>query len=202
VALSTAWPILLATGAFAGGNGRPSAPAASTTTARGETPARPEPDRMAIGINDLGGQVRVRVARNWAAEARFMTGSASSSEGGIHSMVVGLRGYRFFTEHRRCKFYLGLEGDYAQTSIRGGTSNGGPSGSPNGAAGVTGASGFGNTSGYAAGGFGGLELRPVRRIAVDFDMGPYLIGLKEKVTGASASNWDFVVNGAVNVYLF
>jgi hypothetical protein len=110
--------------------------------------------------------------------------------------VLGLRGYRFFREHRRCKLYLGLEGDYAKTSIRSVNSSSSPTG------GIVNESGFGNTSGYAAGGFAGIEFHVARRIAIDLDMGPYLIGLKEQATGTSGSNWDFVVNTALNFYLF
>jgi hypothetical protein len=171
-----------------------SSAAATTEAAR----AVPAPSRLSIGVNDLGGQLRLHVTPAWAVEARGVFGSASSNEGSIHSMVLGLRGYRFFSEHRRCKLYLGLEGDYAKTSIR--TVNLADNSTPGG--GIPGEPGFGNTSGYAVGGFAGLEFHVARRIAIDLDMGPYLIGLKEQATGTSASNWDFVVNTALNFYLF
>ena len=129
-----------------------------------------------------------------------MTGSASSNAGSIQAMVFGLRGYRFFKEHYRCKLYLGLEGDYAMTKIHGANDVG--STGVNGSGGISSPSGIGNTSGYDAGGFAGIELRIMRRVAVDFDMGPYQINLKEKVTGTSGSSWDFVINTALNVYLF
>lgn len=175
-----------------------SASTASTAFAAEDVSSAAAPTRLAIGINDLGGQLRLHVTPSWAVEARAVTGNASSNEGSIHSMVLGLRGYHFFKERRRCKLYLGLEGDYAKTSIR--SVNAGNSATPDG--GVTGESGFGNTSGYAAGGFAGIEFHVARRIAIDLDMGPYLIGLKEQATGTSASNWDFVVNTALNFYLF
>ena len=90
---------------------------------------------------------------------------------------------------------LGIEGDYVHTSLRSvDTAN-----NPNSIATI---SGFGQTSGYALGGFGGLEFRLLKRIALDFDVGPYMIGLKEKVTNVSDSSLDFVANTAINVYLF
>jgi hypothetical protein len=115
--------------------------------------------------------------------------------GTIHANVFGLRGYRFFSERRRCRFYLGIEGDYVHTSIRSvDTTN-----NPNSIATI---SGFGETSGYAMGGFGGVEFRLLKRIALDVDVGPYMIGLQEKVTKTSDASLDFVANTAINVYLF
>lgn len=157
----------------------------------------PAPHRFAIGITDLGPQLRYQINPHWAGEARFVTGTASSNEGQIRSQVFGLRGYRFFDEHRRCKLYLGMEGALAKTSIQSTSSSASPTGNS-----VAEISGFGSTSGYALGGFAGVELRVTRRIAFDADMGPYLIGLKEKVTGASDSSWDFVMNAAVIFYIF
>jgi hypothetical protein len=181
-------PVFPASTAFAGES------AASTATPRGADSVVPAPLRLAFGVNDLGAQLRFHVTPEWAAEARMTIGSSSSEVGSVRSQVFGLRGYRFFKEHRRCKLYLGLEGDRAQTSIRNFNPNSGSS--------IANEPGFGNTSGYAAGGFAGIEFHVARRVAVDLDMGPYLIDLKEKVTGASSSNWDFVMNTAVNIYLF
>ena len=178
---------------YAGENGRP---VVSTGTVR---EAR-SPDRLAIGITDLGPQVRLYVTPAWAGEARFMMGSASSNAGSIQSMVFGLRAYRFFKEHRRCRLYAGLEGAYAQTSIHGSYEAAGGNGGNNST--ITRASGFGDTTGYAAGAFAGVELRVFRRVAVDLDMGPYLISLKEKSTGYSGSTTDFVVNTALMFSLF
>jgi hypothetical protein len=183
-------PVLPASTAFAGEN------AVSTSVARGADSVvpLPAPLRLSFGVNDLGAQLRFHVGPEWAGEARFMFGTSSSEVGSIRSQVFGLRGYRFFKERRRCKLYLGLEGDRARTSIR--------SFNPNSGSSIANDPGFGSTSGYAVGGFAGVEFHAARRVAVDLDMGPYLIDLKEKVTGASASNWDFVMNTAVNFYLF
>ena len=190
---AAAFPFFLASTAF----GNPESVRLSSAAARGSTEAPPAPRRLAFGVNNLGGQLRFHVGPQWAGEARFVTGSASSNEGSIQSLVFGLRGYRFTKEHRRCRLYLGLEADRAQTSI-----HGSPSINSSAPTQPTLPQGFGDTSGFAFGGFGGLELRVTRRVAVDLDMGPYLIGLKEKVTGASASSWDFVVNTSLEVYLF
>jgi hypothetical protein len=153
------------------------------------------PRRVSIGFNNLGGQLRFHFRRDWAVEQRFLMGEASSNVGTVHANVFGLRGYRFFEERHRWRFYAGIEGDYVHTSLRSvDTTN-----NPNSIATI---SGFGETSGYAVGGFGGVELRLFRRLGLDFDVGPYIIGLKEKVTQASDSTLDFVANTAINVYLF
>jgi len=150
---------------------------------------------LSIGINDLGGQLRLHLSPRWAAEGRFLTGSASSDVGDVHANVFGVRGYRFFSERHRFRLYAGLEGDYVHTSLESvNTAN-----NPNSVATI---SGFGDTSGYAMGAFGGMEFRLLRRVAIDFDVGPYMIGLKEKVTGVSDASLDFVANTAINVYLF
>jgi hypothetical protein len=154
------------------------------------------PQRLALGINDLGGQLRVHFNPSWAVEARFLTGNSSSNEGTIQSFVFGVRGYRFFREQHHYRLYVGLEGDYAKTSIR---SDGGEV-SP--VDPITQTTGFGDTSGYAVGGFGGIEYRLFRRVAIDLDIGPYVIGLKEKVTSSSDASLDFVLDTAINIYLF
>jgi hypothetical protein len=59
-----------------------------------------------------------------------------------------------------------------------------------------------SASGFAAGAFGGVELRLTRRIAVGVDAGPYLITLKEKKTKLSSSGLDFVLNTCAVFYLF
>jgi len=146
--------------------------------------------RLAVGINDMGGQVRLHFNPHWAAELRFQTGTASSDAGTVGSLTAGMRIYRFSQEHRRCRFYGGFEGDYAQTTLRSVNSN------------IALGSGFGNTSGYAAGGFGGMEYRIVKRLYLDLDMGPYFISLKEKLTGVSETTPDVVVNAALCFYAF
>ncbi len=173
-------------------------PLIPATTGQLVVPNAPEPQlprRVSFGVNDLGEQLRFHFNPNWASEFRYLTGSSSSDLGRVHANVFGMRGYRFFPEHRRLRFYAGLEGDYVKTSI--GSVN--TTGNQNSIATI---SGFGDTSGYALGGFGGVELRIGRRVAIDLDVGPYMIGLKEKVTGVSDTTLDFVGNTAINVYLF
>lgn len=122
-------------------------------------------------------------------------GSSTSDFGTVHALVLGLRGYRFFPERHRWRLYAGMEGDSVKTSLRSVNT----SGNPNSVANV---SGFGDTSGYAVGGFGGVEFRLFKRVAFDLDIGPYMIGLQEKVTRVSDTTLDFVANAAINVYLF
>jgi len=161
------------------------------------TQARPaEPRRLALGTMGTGGLLRLGLTPRWAGELRVQGASQSSQEGDVRAFVVSARAYRFFTEHYRCKPYLGGEGAYTKTSLSGIQSNT-PGANP-----VLSQSGFGDTSGFAAGVFGGFEYRVLRRVFVDADAGPYAMGLKESRTGTSGSAWDFVLSAAVGVYLF
>jgi len=160
-----------------------------------EPPAPALPRRFSLGINDLGGQLRFHLNPYWAAEGRYLTGSTSSDVGTVRANVFGVRGYRFFDKRRRLRLYAGLEADYVRTSLASVDTRNNPNS-------VATLSGFGATSGYALGGFGGIEFRLLKRVALDFDIGPYMIGLKEKVTGVSDATLDFVANTAINVYLF
>ena len=171
---------------------------ASPTTAQFTEQTTPLlPRHVSLGINDLGAQLRLHFTPDWAAEARFLTGSASSDVGTVNSHVYGARGYHFFPERRRFKLYAGIEADYVTTSIKSVNSTNDLNNTS-----VVDVSGFGQTSGYATGGFGGVEYRVTNRIAIDLDIGPYMIGLKEKVTGVSDASLYFVGNTAINVYLF
>lgn len=179
--------ILASPRAEASADARPSASA-------GKAP-RADPRRLALGTMGTGGLLRFHPVPEWAGELRVQSASANSQEGDVRAMVFSLRAYRFFPERWRCRFYLGAEGGYAKTSLS--QISGGPGTSP-----ALKQSGFGDTSGFVGGGFAGLEYEVTRRIFLDLDGGPYVIGLKETVTGASQSNWDFVLNAALGVYLF
>jgi len=171
-------------------------PLAAPTTGPLLLPSAPaELRHLAIGFNDLGGQLRLHLRPSWAVEGRFLTGSASSDMGQVHANVFGVRGYRFFEERRPWRLYAGVEGDYVHTSIRSVDTTGNSNS-------IATLSGFGETSGYALGAFGGVECRFWKRWAIDLDIGPYMIGLQEKVTHVSGSTLDFVANTAINVYLF
>jgi hypothetical protein len=154
-----------------------------------------EPRRLALGTTGMGGLLRLHATPEWAGEFRFQAGSATSNEGDVRATVFSLRVYRFSSERYRCRFYAGAEGAYAKTSLSQQTN--GPGVSP-----LLKASGFGATSGYAAGAFGGLEYKILRRVFLDLDAGPYVIDLKESSTGTSGSSWDFVANAAIGIYLF
>jgi hypothetical protein len=143
-------------------------------------PAMPH-DHMAIGVSYTGGQVRWNFSPRWAVEGHYQFGSADSNWGSIHSNVFGGRGYRFFYLRERLAWYVGGEGDYVTASSH---------------------SYSYQTTGYAAGTFAGLEFRVLPRLALGADIGPYVISLKEKLSGLSETGIDFVVNTAVNVYLF
>ncbi len=153
-----------------------------------DVPRVPEPsgpptprERLSIGVNYTGGQVRWRLSTRWAAEGRMQFGSADSNYGKVHSQIFGLRGYRFFPFRERMTWYAGGEAAYVKAD--------------------TDSSSY-NTSGFAFGTFGGLEYRVLPRVSVGVDIGPYVISLKEKQTGLTSTGLDFVINTALNFYLF
>jgi hypothetical protein len=144
--------------------------------------------KWAVGASYTGGQVRYQFSPRWALEMRYQFGSADSDYGTVRANVWGLRGYHFYPVGLRERFswYWGGEGAYAKTNSLG--TSGGESNL--------------RVSGFAVGAFGGIEYRVLPRIAVSTDIGPYLISLKESDSGISSTGLDFVVNTAINFYIF
>jgi opacity protein-like surface antigen len=141
----------------------------------------PRPYRLALGVSYFGEQLRYEWSSRWATELRHQHGKASSDQGDVSADVFGLRGYRSFHRRERFSFYWGGEGAYAKAN---------PSMSTY------------RVTGVALGAFGGMEYRVMKRITVNADLGPYVISLKEKQTNVSSTNLDFVLNTALNMYLF
>jgi hypothetical protein len=141
----------------------------------------PRDYRLALGVSYTGAQLRYDLSSRWAAEVRYQRGKASSDQGDVSANVFGLRGYRSFHRRERFSFYWGGEGAYADAS---------PARSNY------------HVTGLALGAFGGVEYRVMKRVTVNADLGPYVISLKEKQTNVSSTNLDFVLNTALNVYLF
>jgi hypothetical protein len=136
---------------------------------------------LALGVSYTGGQIRYQFSPKWAVEGHYQFGSADSNWGSIHSNVFGGRGYRFFYLRQRLAWYLGGDGNYVTASSH---------------------SYNYQTTGFAAGTFAGLEYRILPRLAIGADIGPYVISLNEKLSGLSETGIDFVVNTAINFYLF
>jgi len=158
-------------------------PLTSTTTASPSPPTHSDPrlSQLGLGLAYLGGQVRWKLSSRWAMEGRYQTGKASSNYGDVTAQVFGARVYRFRRSERRMPLYWGLELDYSTAKPE--------------------TSSY-KTSGPVMGAFGGLEYRMGRRFALDLDIGPYVIALKENRTNTSQTSLDFVVNTALMVYLF
>ena len=152
---------------------------AGASAARAERAHDVEPGRLGLGAGWLGVQARCRVAPRWLGELRYQLGSTGAGAEKVRSHVVGVRGYRHFRAETRWQPYLG-----AETAWIRGTQAG---------------TGF-RTSGFALGGFGGLESRVGRRWATAVDIGPYLLSLKEGRTSASQSSLEFVLNFAIIYY--
>jgi hypothetical protein len=135
----------------------------------------------AAGASYTGFQLRYQFSCRWAVEGRAQFGSADSDYGKVSSKVFGIRGYRFFPFRDYLAWYTGGEVAYARaqsdtTSYE--------------------------TKGFAAGGFGGMEYRIAKRVSVGVDIGPYIISLRETQTQMTQTSLDFVVNTAINFYLF
>lgn len=140
-----------------------------------------DPYRLAVGFNYIGGQIRYDLDSRWTGELRYLTGSENGAVGKVSSQVFGLRGYRFFREDSRYRFFLGAEAalvssDQKNTSYR--------------------------VSGPAIGGFGGLEFRLGKRFALGLDLGPYLLSLQENETAVSETSLEFIANTYFIVHLF
>ena len=149
------------------------------------TAASPSPAQdwrhWALGVNYLGGQMRWRPSARWAFEAAYQQDKASSDYGDVTARVFSLRSYRFFRPRHRWSLYAGPE--LAYTTAKPQTSDY-------------------STTGVVAGAFMGSELNITRRFALDVDIGPYVISLKERETGLSQTNLDFVIQTALLFNLF
>lgn len=137
----------------------------------------------ALGVSYTGAQLRYQISPKYAAEFRYQYGEADSSYGDVKAEVEGFRGYRFIPYRRNLAWYLGAEIAHANAHTPGGNR-------------------AYETQGFAAGGFAGLEYRVLPRLAIGMDIGPYFISLKEKQTQLTQTNLDFVINTALNFYLF
>ena len=135
------------------------------------------PSALALGANYTGVQARLGLTRRTALEARYQSGKS----GDVTAGVFGARLYHFLRDAGRYRFFLG--GELAAVS------------------GDTKDRRYG-TKGFAAGAFCGIETRPVKRIAIGVDAGPYLIALKERRTKLTSSGLDFVLNTYAVFYLF
>ncbi len=138
-------------------------------------------EKLSIGVNYIGAQVRWTFTSRWAMEFRFQTGKAESNYGDINAVVGGVRGYRTFKEGNHLAFYWGPE----LAAVHAESESGGYS-----------------THGFAVGAFGGLRYRLSKRFSFETDLGPYFIHLQEDRTRISSTNLDFVLNSAILVKIF
>ncbi|MCX5790559.1 MAG: hypothetical protein NTX64_18985 [Elusimicrobia bacterium] len=163
----------------------PQPPRAAVSQPKPEPPqeARQGPGAysLAIGANYFGGQIQyLSSSGRWAAELRYVTGRESSDTGTMESRVTGLRGYRF-CGGKRLRPFLGIEADYV-TSNQKGTAY--------------------SVSGFAAGGFGGIQFPIGSRLSFGIDIGPYVFSLREESGRTSSSSLEFVANSFLNFYVF
>ena len=134
---------------------------------------------LGAGLAFTGPLIRKGFKNNYSAEFHYLFGFAGSSDDDVSAHVFGLRGYRHFRTDKRLQPYAGIESAYilAKTRIL-------------------------SSSGYALGGFAGVEYYITRRFSIGLDMGPYYVWIKEKDIGASGGGVDFVLSTFVNFYIF
>ncbi len=151
----------------------------SRSESRDESDAKEYRRSLAAGLAFTGPLIRKGFKNDYSAEFHYLFGSAGSSDDDASAHVFGLRGYRHFRTDKRLQPYAGIESAYilAKTRIL-------------------------KSSGYAAGGFAGVEYYITRRFSIGLDIGPYYVWIKEKDIGASGGGVDFVLSTFVNFYIF
>lgn len=137
-------------------------------------------NKLALGATYGGAQIHWGFAKKWALEARGLKGEQTSTEGTLTSTVYSLRGYRYFRAPSRLRFYMGLEGASTHSKSNGFNAY--------------------ETTGFAAGGFGGSEIYLMRRLSVGVDVGPYLISSSVRRTDTAESEFSIVINAYLNFY--
>src|SRR5262249_19088864 len=70
-------------------------------------------ERLAIGLNYTGAQLRWGLSSRWALEGRYQESTAQSNYGDVTARVFGMRSYRFLHPENRFPFYWGAEAAYA-----------------------------------------------------------------------------------------
>ena len=138
------------------------------------------PERLAAGVNVVGGQVDYDVTPRVRGELRFVTGSQGGASGTVTSSVFGARAYRLFGASAT-RFYCGAELAYVKARQSGSSYR---------------------VSGPAGGAFVGAERMLARRVALGVDAGPYFFSLRESETRAAETTFDFVLNSYVLFSLF
>lgn len=134
---------------------------------------------LAAGLAYTGILFRKGFMKHYAAEAHYLFGQAGSSDDDVSAHAFGLRGYRHFRVGSRVQPYAGLEGAYLRAKTR-----------------------LQEGSGYAGGGFAGIEYYLTSRFSVGFDLGPYYVWFKEKDLGTSEGGMDFILSTYANFYIF
>lgn len=153
-------------------------PAEAGQIGQGATPAetRRAHNKLTLGVNYIGAQLRWNISSRWALETRYQQGKSSSNYGEVTARVFGMRGYRFLQGGKRFSLYGGTEIAFATATPE--TSDY-------------------KTQGVAFGGFGGIELRLAHRFSLATDIGPYVISLRESQSHASSTTLDFILNTAL-----
>lgn len=131
---------------------------------------RPAQGKMGVGLNYPGASIKyLNLPGKWAVELKGQFGD--------DIVVVGPRGYYYFSSAGKAELFCGLEADYI--SFKGDNSEG---------------------SGLAGEVFVGGEYFVTPNLTIELDFGPAYISLKDSDTKEEESVVEYVVNAGITYY--
>ena len=163
--------------AFLSSSAIPEVWAASPTETSAPSPFK---RRLSLGLGYTGALIRYRIKSRWSLEGHYLVGKTSSDDGDVSSRAIGLRALRHFHPERNLQWYVGADASFLSAE----------------------SDHFKSSSGFGAGGFGGLEHYVLPRLSITLDAGPYYIQITQRSGGDSDSGIDFVLHTSLNFHLF
>ncbi len=129
--------------------------------------------RFGLSLNYPGVGVKFVLKKN-LLELKYQI----SNDESYQSNLFGTRYYRYFSR-TTIYYYAGLEASYFNTKTNSGNLE---------------------STGYILGSFGGIEKFLYKNISINLDIGPYFA--QATINNFSATEFDFVLNIAVNLYFW
>lgn len=138
-----------------------------------------ENDGLSLGLTYVGGGIRWGFQKGWSVEGRYVTGQEGSAGGTVKAQFLCARAAKHWMSGHRWAPYGAIEGG----TLRAADSSR-------------------KASGTAFGLVGGIEFAMTRKLSITFEMGPYSIGLKDKVGGIGGQGTDIVLGSTFYWHLF
>jgi len=135
--------------------------------------------RLSLGLTYVGGGIRWGFQKGWSSEVRYVTGQEGSAGGTVKAQFLSARAAKHWMSGHRWAPYGAIEGG----TLRAADSSR-------------------KASGTAFGLVGGIEFAMTRKLSITFEMGPYSIGLKDKVGGIGGQGTDIVLGSTFYWHLF